>query len=90
MPRIDAHLHVFTKASAEFPREISDVWPAEREEPVEKLLDEMEKTPDRSGGSCPDGRCEHRESPLLTALSQSVSKPLFRDWIGPRGTSEPC
>ena len=43
MPRIDAHLHVFTKASSEFPREISDVWPAEREEPVEKLLDEMEK-----------------------------------------------
>ena len=43
MPRIDAHLHVFTKASAEFPREISDVWPAEREEPVEKLLGEMEK-----------------------------------------------
>ena len=43
MPRIDAHLHVFTKASAEFPREISEVWPAEREEPVEKLLGEMEK-----------------------------------------------
>ena len=43
MPRIDAHLHVFTKASAEFPREISDVWPADREEPVEKLLGEMEK-----------------------------------------------
>ena len=43
MPRIDAHLHVFTKASSEFPREISDIWPAEREEPVEKLLDQMEK-----------------------------------------------
>ena len=43
MPRIDAHLHIFTKASAEFPRETSDVWPAEREEPVEKLLGEMEK-----------------------------------------------
>ena len=42
MQRIDAHLHVFTKASAEFPRETSDVWPAEREEPVEKLLGEME------------------------------------------------
>lgn len=43
MPRIDAHLHVFTKASSEFPRETSDIWPAEREEPVEKLLDQMEK-----------------------------------------------
>lgn len=43
MPRIDAHLHVFTKASSEFPRETSDVWPAEREEPVEKLLSEMKK-----------------------------------------------
>ena len=41
MPRIDAHLHVFTKASAEFPREVSDIWPADREEPVEKLLNEM-------------------------------------------------
>ena len=41
MPRIDAHLHVFTKASPEFPRETSDVWPAGREEPVEKLLGEM-------------------------------------------------
>ncbi len=43
MLRIDAHLHVFTKASSEFPREISDVWPAERAEPVEKLLGEMEQ-----------------------------------------------
>ena len=43
MPRIDAHLHVFTNASPEFPREISDVWPPEREEPVEKLLGEMKK-----------------------------------------------
>lgn len=41
MPRIDAHLHVFTKVSAELPRETSEVWPAEREEPVEKLLGEM-------------------------------------------------
>lgn len=43
MPRIDAHLHVFTKASPEFPRETSDVWPADREEPVEKLLGEMKQ-----------------------------------------------
>ncbi len=42
MPRIDAHVHVFAKASAEFPRETSDWLPAEREEPVEKLLKEME------------------------------------------------
>ena len=31
------------KASSEFPRETSDVWPAAREEPVEKLLGEMEQ-----------------------------------------------
>ena len=43
MPRIDAHLHVFTNASPEFPRETSDVWPPDREEPVEKLLSEMER-----------------------------------------------
>ncbi len=43
MPRIDAHLHVFAKASAEFPRETTPVCPAEREESAEKLLGEMEK-----------------------------------------------
>ena len=43
MPRIDAHVHVFTKLSPEFPREVSPICPAEREEPVEKLLGEMEK-----------------------------------------------
>ena len=43
MPQIDAHLHVFTKVSPEFPRETTPVCPAEREEPVEKLLGEMEK-----------------------------------------------
>ncbi len=42
MSRIDAHLHVFAKASAEFPREVNDRLPAEREEPVEKLMEAME------------------------------------------------
>ena len=42
MPRIDAHVHVFAKASAEFPRQVSDWLPADREEPVEKLLGLME------------------------------------------------
>ncbi|HCL31646.1 MAG TPA: hypothetical protein DIC52_24855 [Candidatus Latescibacteria bacterium] len=40
-PRIDAHLHVFAKASAEFPREVSDHLPAEREAPVERFLERM-------------------------------------------------
>ena len=44
MPRIDAHVHVFARASPEFPREVSDQLPAEREEPVEKLLAEMERS----------------------------------------------
>ncbi len=43
MPRIDAHVHVFTKVSPEFPREVSPNWPAEREESAEKLLGEMDK-----------------------------------------------
>ncbi len=43
MQRIDAHLHVFTKVSPKFPREVSPICPAEREEPVEKVLGEMEK-----------------------------------------------
>lgn len=42
MPRIDSHLHVFSKASAEFPRETSDLLPADREEPVEKLMTHMD------------------------------------------------
>ena len=42
MPRIDAHVHVFAKASARFPREVTAECPAEREEPVEKLLDAMQ------------------------------------------------
>ena len=43
MPRIDSHLHTFVKASSEFPRETSELAPSGREEPVEKLLVEMEK-----------------------------------------------
>ena len=43
MMQIDAHVHVFTRASTEFPRQTSDQLPPEREEPVEKLLQEMEQ-----------------------------------------------
>ncbi|MBT5876220.1 MAG: amidohydrolase family protein [Candidatus Latescibacteria bacterium] len=42
MLKVDAHLHVFTKASREFPREISDRMPAERDESVEKLMTSMD------------------------------------------------
>jgi predicted TIM-barrel fold metal-dependent hydrolase len=42
MTRIDAHGHVIAKASAEFPRETSDLLPAEREETAETLLAHME------------------------------------------------
>lgn len=41
-PVVDAHLHVFAKQSAEFPRETSDHLPAEREAPVERFLERME------------------------------------------------
>ena len=40
--RIDAHLHVFARDSAEFPREVKDSMPAEREAPVEILLQQMQ------------------------------------------------
>lgn len=39
--RIDSHLHVFARPSAEFPRETTPSMPAEREAPVEALLDQM-------------------------------------------------
>ena len=40
---IDAHVHVFAKASREFPREVSDALPAGREESAENLLGLMEE-----------------------------------------------
>ena len=43
MTIIDAHLHVFAKATGEFPREVNDRMPEDREEPVEKLMAAMEE-----------------------------------------------
>jgi predicted TIM-barrel fold metal-dependent hydrolase len=40
---VDAHLHVFARPSAQFPRLVSDHLPAERQAPVEQLLAEMEQ-----------------------------------------------
>ncbi len=42
MGLVDAHLHVFAKQSSEFPREDTAICPADREEPVEKLMGLME------------------------------------------------
>jgi predicted TIM-barrel fold metal-dependent hydrolase len=42
MPRIDAHLHVFPPHSSQYPRRITPACPAERDENVEKLLQQME------------------------------------------------
>jgi L-fuconolactonase len=39
--RVDAHLHVFARASVEFPREVKPSMPPEREAPVEDLLAHM-------------------------------------------------
>ena len=39
---IDTHVHVFARPTAEFPREVADFMPADREAPVEELLVEME------------------------------------------------
>ena len=38
MARIDAHVHVFARASDRFPRIPDRYCPAERQEPVEKLI----------------------------------------------------
>lgn len=43
MAQIDAHLHVFARASEQFPREASALAPAEREETVEKFLTAMQE-----------------------------------------------
>jgi L-fuconolactonase len=40
--RVDAHVHVFTQPSAEFPRLVSHGMPAERRAPVEQLLGQMQ------------------------------------------------
>ena len=42
--RIDAHVHVYAKASAEFPREATEQFPADDEAPVEGLLEAMERS----------------------------------------------
>jgi len=42
MGKVDAHVHVFAKESAEFPREVDKALLAEREETAEDLLSEME------------------------------------------------
>lgn len=39
---IDAHAHVFVRNSDEYPRSVSDLYPAEREAPAEALLGAME------------------------------------------------
>jgi L-fuconolactonase len=39
---VDAHVHVFAKKSAEFPRTVSPQYPEEGEAPVEVLLEQME------------------------------------------------
>ena len=43
MLRLDAHLHVFARVSAEFPRLSHDQLPAAGEAPVESLLEQMEE-----------------------------------------------
>ncbi len=40
--RIDAHTHVFARATAEFPRDVTPQFPADSEAPVEGLLAAME------------------------------------------------
>jgi predicted TIM-barrel fold metal-dependent hydrolase len=41
-PIVDAHVHVFPANSESFPRDVSDLFPADREAPVEELLLRME------------------------------------------------
>ena len=43
MDIVDAHVHVFLRRSNEYPRRTSDLVPADREAPVELLLDEMKR-----------------------------------------------
>ena len=42
MEKIDVHVHVFDRASDEFPREVSELAPAAREATAEQLLQEMD------------------------------------------------
>lgn len=42
MDKVDVHVHVFTKLSAEYPREVSGLAPVEKEAPAEQLLREMD------------------------------------------------
>jgi len=42
MEKVDVHVHVFDQLSAEFPREVSDLAPPNREARAEQLLQEMD------------------------------------------------
>jgi len=42
MEKVDVHVHVFDRVSEEFPREVSDLAPADREATAEQLLREMD------------------------------------------------
>jgi predicted TIM-barrel fold metal-dependent hydrolase len=42
MSRVDAHVHVFARSSRAFPREVSDLAPAEREARIQDLLRKMD------------------------------------------------
>ena len=90
MPRIDAHLHVFTKASAEFPRETSDVWPAEREEPAEKLLGEMEKHKIDQAVLVQMAGTGSGRAPLSHTMPQTLSESVPRNRTYSTGPSESC
>jgi L-fuconolactonase len=40
---VDSHAHVFARVSERFPRDVHELYPADREAPVETLLAEMER-----------------------------------------------
>ena len=42
MTHVDAHVHVFARPSSEFPRLVTDRMPADRQAPVEQLLEQMQ------------------------------------------------
>jgi len=43
MFRIDAHVHVFARHSPDYPREVNDLYPAEREATLEQLMAVMDR-----------------------------------------------
>ena len=86
-PKIDSHGHVFTKVSREFPREVSELIPKDHEEPIEKLLIEMEHNQVDQAVLVQTGGADIRSHAYLLHCLKSYPKHFLGIGLIPQDTS---